>query len=399
MIAWQWVRSSGRHCRLWASTRDSAAGAWSTPARIAHAESAFPLAAGVGPDGTTYVEYSQVAAQMAENGIGVVRRPAGGGWGAPTPLRSNISAGGVGGIAFAGADAVFAWESIDNGTIATRIQAARWAAGAPAPEAPRDLDQPDAGTGLAAITSDRRGGVVAQWDGPHPRFAALDGGGPELTSSNVPADAVAGQPVGASASFADMWSAIPAAPTWDFGDGSAPAGGDAVSHVYTQAGTYTVTVRAADALANQTTKTFTASRGSRFDRPPPAPAPAAAPDPTTGTDVARPTVTLKLPGCRSGETKRSCARRRHTTTAWRVLHGAVRDATPSSGIARVEVAITRLRNGRATTALRYRAASVKGATWSHNAGRLRRGAYVFRVRAFDRAGSVSATVARRVRLI
>ena len=392
VIAWHWFgKTADPTSDVWASTRASAAGAWSAPERIVHAVSVQPLAAGIGPDGTTYVEYATHANQASDSAIGVVGRPAGGGWGVPAPLRSNVSSAAAGGIAFTGGDVVFAWESVDNGTYDARIQAARWRAGAPAPDFPRDLDQPNSATALAGLESDRRGGIVAQWKAPHPRLTVLDGGGPELTASSVPGSTAVGQPLGVSATFADMWSAVPAAPTWDFGDGSAPAVGAAVSHTYAQAGTYTITARAADALGNKTTKTFGVTVA-------PAAAPATAPEPPAGSDAAKPTVTLRLPRCGRRDTKRSCARRRHTTAAWRVLRGAVHDPTPSSGIARVEVAITRLRDGRGTAATRFRPASVTGTSWSRRAGRLRRGAYVFRVRAVDRAGNTSATVTRRLRL-
>ena len=121
-----------------------------------------------------------------------------------------------------------------------------------------------------------------------------------------------------------MWSAVAAAAKWDFGDGSAPASGESVDHTYAQPGSYTVTVRSATRWPNETTKTFTVAVTA-------AP-PAGTPRPAGGGDETKPTVTLRPPRCRRSETKRACARRRHTLRAWRVLHGAAHDASPSSGI-------------------------------------------------------------------
>jgi PKD repeat protein len=182
-----------------------------------------------------------------------------------------------------------------------------------------------------------------------------------------------------------------AVPTWDFGDGTPVAAGEAVGHTYAQPGTFTITVRAADTLGNATTKTFTVTVAA------PAPAPAGgagATGSTGGGDATAPTVTLALPRCRRDESKRACALRRRTPAAWRTLRCAVRDAGPSSGIAAVRVAVAR----RGAARPRYRAAAIAGARWSRKLRLLPAGSYVFSVRARDGAGNVSATASRTVRL-
>jgi hypothetical protein len=349
VIGWQWTGLPDGSGDEWAATRGSASAGWSTPARVVDELSVQPLDAGVGPDGTTYLLYCDQDKVTSTYEAAVMRLPAGGAWSAPKTLRSNVKLGCFGKVAFIGPDAVLAVETADQADT-WLLQASRWNAGAPEPEAPRDLENPGVDGVLGALISDRRGSVVAQWDEGFTRHrtAALDGGGPELTGSSVPASAVAGQPFSASASFADMWSAVAAAPKWDFGDGSAPVSGESVDHTYAQPGSYTVTVRSADTLANETTKTFTVAVTA-------AP-PAGTPRPAGGGDETKPTVTLRPPRCRRHETKRACARRRHTLRAWRVLHGAAHDASPSSGIARVEIAITRV-TSRGSGPIRFRSSS------------------------------------------
>jgi PKD domain len=286
VIAWQWHTLPDGSLDAWAATRPSAGGAWSAPERIADAVSASPRAVGVGPDGATYVLYSHQGESSGKDGAAVVRLPAAGAWGQPKMLRSNQSALTAGRITFAGPDAVLAWEGNDNATGSHLLQAARWNAGAAAPEAARDIVQPDAGQGLTALIGDRRGSVVAQWGFMKLRTAVLDGGGPELAASRVPASGVAGRPLTVSATFADMWSPIGGPPTWDFGDGTAAARGATVTHTFARPGRYTITVRAADALANRAARKFTVTVAA----PAPVPAPPPAPAPPAEVPVTAPAI-------------------------------------------------------------------------------------------------------------
>jgi hypothetical protein len=66
----------------------------------------------------------------------------------------------------------------------------------------------------------------------------------------VPASATTGQAVGMSTQTSDAWSPLGAGqPSWNFGDGTTGAGAS-VSHVYANAGTYTVTLSASDTIGN-----------------------------------------------------------------------------------------------------------------------------------------------------
>lgn len=75
--------------------------------------------------------------------------------------------------------------------------------------------------------------------------------GPRLDALQVPATGTAGVPVAFSASPFDMFLA---GTSWTFGDGQG-AGGSAVSHTYSAAGTYPVTVSAVDDAGNATSQT------------------------------------------------------------------------------------------------------------------------------------------------
>jgi hypothetical protein len=283
VLAWQWHTLPDASADAWAVTRDSAGGAWSPPARVVDDVTVSPRDVGVSPDGTAYVLAWQQAKASSDNNAAAVRRPAGGAWSAPKPLRSNMGSLINGYVAFAGRDAVLAFEGADQATGSWLLQGARWTAAAAAPEAGRDIEQPDAGQGLTSLTSDRRGSVVALWGSMKLRTAAFDGGGPELAAASVPSTAVAGVALRASARFADMWSATSGQPSWDFGDGTAPVTGGTVTHTYPRPGRYTIKVRGADALWNQTTRSRTIVVSPR--------APVTVPAPPTAPGADAPRIT------------------------------------------------------------------------------------------------------------
>jgi hypothetical protein len=234
------------------------------------------------------------------------------------------------------------------------------------------------------------------------RAAAYDGGPPILLGVSVPASATAGQPVTFSASLVDLWAGLGAGqPTWSFGDGTQVAGAT-VTHTFAAAGTYAVTLNAADALGNTTTGTYSIVVAPPPPQPPP-PAPG---------DRQPPRVTLDTPSCPKKLSKKACKRRRASTAAWRTLHGSVSDPAPSSGIASVQVAVFRTHGKRilgfshghfiTTTKSKARTAfataKVSDDTWSLKLPKLAPGSYTILVRARDRAGNVSALVSRTVRL-
>ncbi|ADB51135.1 PKD domain-containing protein [Conexibacter woesei] len=93
-------------------------------------------------------------------------------------------------------------------------------------------------------------GVLQQFIAFSLSTRVLDATGPKLTAS-TPATATAGAPAPFSASASDRTGA---SVWWDFGDDSGSRRA-AVDHVYTRAGTYTVTLTATDGVGNETTIT------------------------------------------------------------------------------------------------------------------------------------------------
>jgi hypothetical protein len=195
-----------------------------------------------------------------------------------------------------------------------------------------------------------------------------------------------------------LWSAVRAAPSWTFGDGTA-ATGAAVTHAYAAPGTYAVTVRAHDALGNERAENGTVTITAPAAPTPPGPVP---PPVLTTKDTIKPTVTLTLPGC-----------------AQRLAHGACtltgKVADNAAGTLRVELGAvlkgkakakkvlalvaSKLRQMTPAAAARsYVAAKVKAGTWTLKLPKLRKGTWTIRVRAIDAAGNVSRVVTRSVRL-
>jgi PKD repeat protein len=89
--------------------------------------------------------------------------------------------------------------------------------------------------------------------------AGYDFAGPQLLGLSIPAAGVAGIPVSFSVSPLDVFSGV-SSTGWSFGDGQS-ATGTAVSHTYTSAGTYHVSVTATDGDRNQSTATGTITIG------------------------------------------------------------------------------------------------------------------------------------------
>jgi hypothetical protein len=129
--------------------------------------------------------------------------------------------------------------------------------------------------------------LLATWtsdtDGDHTPdtvfVGGLDGGTPpQLSAVDVPAATVTGTQVSFSAGASDTMGVRGV--HWDFGDGSS-ADGASVSHAYTSAGLFTVTVIATDRAGN----TSSLSRAITVIGPP-----------STSTGSGGPVVTLKMPG-------------------------------------------------------------------------------------------------------
>ena len=83
-------------------------------------------------------------------------------------------------------------------------------------------------------------------------YAGLDAAPPEIRAVSVPNGAAASS--SSTADVFDRWSNSTV--TWSFGDGIA-ANGASTSHIYPTPGTYAVTVKAVDAVGNESQQTRT----------------------------------------------------------------------------------------------------------------------------------------------
>src|SRR5262249_20191660 len=143
--------------RSFASTRASANGQWTPPPgrQVVADTSSLPLGAGVAPDGTDYIAYTDQDAC-----VGAVRIP-----GAPITdskcLASATSEVFDGSLVMTGADAYFAWSGTSDGRPV--VQGSRWTASAAAPDAATDLDALSAKVTVTDVVDDGDGSPVAFW--------------------------------------------------------------------------------------------------------------------------------------------------------------------------------------------------------------------------------------------
>jgi hypothetical protein len=371
--------------QVWGATRPDSLHTFSAPEPLVTAPStSAPLAAGASPDGTAYVLYQFHHTLSGQSHVGIVKRPLGGEWTDPTPVSPLGFVGTDGAVAFRGSDAIVVW-SMDEAAVEPRhlIEATRWPAGAAVPEAFRDLEELTAFEFLGQVLEDRAGGVLATWNRgiSEIRAAAFDGGGPALGASTIPTSSSAGSTASFSATFADLWSAAPGSPTWDFGDGTPTASGATVEHAYSAPGSYNGSVRAADAIGNETVVPFTV---------------------TVGPEAIGPVVTVTLPACPDSLSTQACERRRRRRKLWQTLRGTASDAPPSSGIAAVEVGVT-IVAGKKTLVLNgdrfvrngdpslLTPATFDGTSWSLRLPKLRAGRATITARVRDAAGNASET--------
>jgi hypothetical protein len=174
----------------------------------------------------------------------------------------------------------------------------------------------------------------------------LDRTAPDLSIAVKPGVTVnAGDEVAFDAAAADALSGLKGGYTWTFGDGG-KASTRATSHVYTAAGTYTVSVKTTDAAGNQrtTTKKITVS-------PPgtPVPPPVVAPPTNTFTATAPAQVTVPATG---------------TGTINVAMNPSAAGAvalTLSRGTTQIAVGGTPVPAGRSTYALKLPAKAIAGA--------------------------------------
>jgi len=243
-----------------AVTRQGPNGSWTAPAHLSGTSGTAGV--GVSPNGKAYVLYWFQGSSSSESCEGVVRALVGGSFSPERCLSPPNEDTLSGSVAFLGNDAYFAWRSnVPGESSNTTVQGGRWADGSTLPDIAANLDTPGLQYGFPTLVNDYQGSVVAFYTNPGGllRAAAYDGGPPILLGANVPASATVGQPVSFSASFFDLWAGLGGGqPTWSFGDGSAATSGTNVTHTFSAAGTYTISLGAADALGNAAgTATYT----------------------------------------------------------------------------------------------------------------------------------------------
>ncbi len=169
-------------------------------------------------------------------------RPSGGAWQAPVDLSAPGTSGGDGRVTFDGhGDALAVWDGEDGA-----VQSAFKPVGG-AWQAPVDIGY----GGGPQVAVDGQGDAIAAWtseDGV--QAAGYVATGPALNDISIPSEGTVDQPLTFSVSPFDVWSVL-GETSWSFGDGAA-ASGTSVTHTYTAAGTYEVTLHSADTLGNVT---------------------------------------------------------------------------------------------------------------------------------------------------
>ena len=371
-------------------TRRFAADAeFNTPVRAVPqpgAAGSHPIGAGIAGDGTYYV----VIDKPVPDEFLVVRTAGGGPFSAPKPIFAGAGKPRDAEVAFDGNDAFIA---ADTASLTPVLKVTRWRSGAAGPDPAHDLDAGQPVDALTQLVSDRDGSIVAVWNdtGFHSRLAVHDGGAPRLVEADVPE----------AGSAARSCSSARRSPTpgrrW-----RRRAGTSATARPRRARRSRTPTLRPAptrsslrgrDTLGNERTQAFPVTVAEPpITQPGSGPAPAGPGSATA--DTVKPKVTLALPSCKPGSSKRACARLRGSRATWRTLRGTAGDAAPSSGLARVEIRATRRGGGKTV----QRVATIKGGRWTVRLPKLRKGRWTFRVQAYDANANVSLPAQRTARL-
>ncbi|MGD1056687.1 MAG: PKD domain-containing protein [Solirubrobacteraceae bacterium] len=175
-------------------------------------------------------------------------KPSGDAWQVPVELSPPGTTGGYPQVAFDWhGDAIAVWG--DSVTVQSALKPAggNWQSSA-------DLAGEGSGNTYDSpqVAFDGLGDVLVVWGNDRNiiRGSAYVVAGPALNNVSIPAEGTVGQPLTFSVSPFDVWS-IPVETSWSFGDG-ASASGTSITHTYTAAGTYEVTLHSADTLGNVT---------------------------------------------------------------------------------------------------------------------------------------------------
>jgi hypothetical protein len=246
-------------------TQSSNAGTWSTPAAVGVAGSGAlePVLGVDGGGNKTLVWATTNGGSPATYTLSSATQPAGGTWGVSTTLLASSAALPKAQLALnPSGQAIAFWGAFHPGEnfpvyeAAVRTPAGAWQA------TPTEFTGRDEGSYFTpAVVEDEAGDGLVGWDvlpssGPFSAHVeAYDATGPVMSGLSIPATGTVGVPVTFAVSPLDAWSAV-SATQWSFGDG-ATALDETVSHTYTQPGTYTVGVTAADILGNPSASTGT----------------------------------------------------------------------------------------------------------------------------------------------
>ncbi|HEX4114923.1 MAG TPA: PKD domain-containing protein [Solirubrobacteraceae bacterium] len=255
VIAWSGASGNGANHIIQAATLVKG-GAWQAPVELSSpAMNAAAPHVALDPEGNATAVWS--GAEGSNNTvIQSATMPVGGAWQAPVEisetgekannlLEPQIAIDPQG-------DAIAVWEDVVGGN--QIIQSSVKSREETSWQTPIVLSGTDANAVYPKVGLDSRGNAVAVWEqgaGSDDIIQAAGyDAGPLLLGYRIPSSGTAGQPLYFSSSSTGVWSALEGT-IWNFGDGSSASGAN-VSHVYSTAGTYKLTLSSVDMLGNTT---------------------------------------------------------------------------------------------------------------------------------------------------
>lgn len=283
-----WMLETGGHFQAQTASLPAGGGAWSTPA-VLDANSMRNMQMAENQAGDTVVVWQTY--DGTPNKVQAIARRAGGSWGAIATIADSteeeegaelphvaLAADGSALLAFE-AHYKAADTTVEFATLST---AGNWSEREPLSKG---------GSYAPVLVGNASGAAVGTWQhGEELEPFIYDPIAPRFEALTIPATGLVGQPLAVEAKAAGMTQVDL---EWEFGDG-ATASGEAASHTYTQAGTYTITVRGEDQVghvigytskvtiapaAGGKTDTTTTSTSSAPPSPaPPSPTPTPAPN-------------------------------------------------------------------------------------------------------------------------
>lgn len=254
-----WIYAISSSERLIEGAAKPAGGSWGAPVTLS------PVREAVGEPDVAIDSAGDGVAIWSASGPGggnpvvlAAFKPVSGTWQPPTELAEGITPEIAARVAFTSQEQALAvWWGVAGADNAIEssvgdLAGAGWQPAVPISGAVPYSSQPRIGV-------DGQGDAVAIWELGYGfgssviQAAGYDAAGPQLGTPSIPSSGVAGEPVSFSVSPLDVWSAL-GATSWNFGDETAATGTN-VTHTYSKAGVYRVTIAAADVLGNSTSVT------------------------------------------------------------------------------------------------------------------------------------------------